>query len=317
MNFKPGVVAVAGEVIMDIVSTDQGEEAVAGGSPANVAVGLQRLGVPARLLARLSTDEYGRQLRRSLISNGVDVSHSIDADQAASVARVRLAADGGATYDFHVDGTADWQWRSGELTNALEGEVVALHVGSLAMTQAPGADALLELALRARTTCTVTYDPNCRPLIMGNPEAVRDRIMAAVTSADVVKVSTEDLEWFLPGREPIDVAREWHMLGASLVVVTRGPDGAIAVFGNDAVDVPGQPADVVDTVGAGDSFMSALIWGLCQRDLLGAHRRAALGKLDSAEVTALVRTAVAASAITCGRRGADPPTLADLQNAAA
>lgn len=308
-------IAVAGEAIVDIVATGSKEEAVAGGSPCNVAVGLARLGVPARMLARLSTDANGQFLRNSLAANGVDLSHAISAAQPASTAKVSLDAEGVAVYDFQVDGTADFQWRDSELVGAIDATVSALHIGSLAMTIPPGADALLTLGFQARTTATITYDPNCRPLLMRSPDRVIDRIMAGVACADVVKVSTEDLEWLLPGRDHVAIAREWRTLGPALVVVTRGPDGAVAVGHADSVEVPGRKVDVVDTVGAGDSFTSTLLWGLSRRALLGAANRAKLAATAADSLNEILVDAVRASSITCGRRGANPPTLAELEAA--
>jgi fructokinase len=134
-----GVVAVAGEVIMDMVPAGGVDlfRAAPGGSPANVAVGLARLGVPARLLARLSGDVLGRRLRSHLAGNGVDLSHAVDASEPSSLAIVVLAEDGSADYDFRVDGTADWQWTDAEVADAVDG-VLALHVGSLGLTTPPG-----------------------------------------------------------------------------------------------------------------------------------------------------------------------------------
>ena len=315
----PGVVAVAGEAITDMVpaGADGLFRAAAGGSPANVAVGLARLEVPARMLARLSGDVLGRRLRAHLDGNGVDLSHVVTAPEPSSLAIVVLGADGSADYDFRVDGTADWQWTDEELADALEG-VRALHVGSLALTTPPGGAVLRRLATRARATATVSFDPNVRGLLMGSASGVMAVVEEMLGVADVVKASSEDLEWLLPGRPLADVAAEWVSRGPALVVVTRGPGGALAAGATAGlVDRPGAAVDVVDTVGAGDSFMSALIAGLAGRDLLGADRREALRGLGSDVVAAVVDEAVTASSITCSRLGADPPTAGELRAALA
>lgn len=308
------VVAVAGETITDLVPA--GEDglfrAAPGGSPANVAVGLARLDVPVRMLVRLSSDVLGRRLREHLESNGVDLSYAVDASEPSSLAIVVLQPDGSADYDFRVDGTADWQWTDEELTGALQG-VHALHVGSLALTTPPGGLVLRRLAARARATATVSFDPNVRHLLMGTPQEVMVVVDAMLGVADVVKASVEDVEWLAPGRSPDEVASEWMSRGPSLVVVTRGGDGALAVGrSSGAVERPGVPVEVADTVGAGDSFTGALLAGLRQRDLLGSDRRDALGALDADVVGALLDEAVAVSAVTCSRRGADPPTAAEM-----
>ncbi len=311
------VVAVAGEVITDLVpaGADGLFQAAPGGSPANVAVGLARLDVPARMLARLSDDVLGRRLRAHLQANGVDLSHSVAAAEASSLAIVALQDDGSAAYDFRVDGTADWQWTDDELATALDG-VSALHVGSLAVTTPPGGAVLRRLAARAADSATVSFDPNVRQLLMGPAEEVLGVVHELLAVADIVKASDEDVAWLEPGRTAEEVAADWLSHGPALVVVTLGGDGAVAVgAASGTVRRPGARVDVIDTVGAGDSFMSALLAGLARRDLLGAARRASLQVLPPGEVGALLDEAIAASAITCSRPGADPPRSGELTRA--
>ena len=316
MEPPEGVVAVAGEVIMDLVPAGAPDlfRAAPGGSPANVAVGLARLDIPVRLLARLSDDVLGRRLRAHLVANGVDLSHAVRAVEPSSLAIVVLDDDGSADYDFRVDGTSDWQWTDAEVADAVA-EIVALHVGSLGLTTPPGGEVLRRLAARARDTATVTFDPNVRHLLMGSAQATMRIVDEVLQVADVVKASDEDIAWLAPGRELADVASEWAARGPALVVVTRGGDGAVAVGSSTGVvQRPGMRVDVVDTVGAGDSFMGAVLAGLHRRDLLGADRREALRSMDAGTVTALVDEAVEVSAITCSRRGADPPTAQELRD---
>lgn len=308
------VVAVAGEVITDFVPAGEVGlfRAVPGGSPANVAVGLARLDVPARMLARLSDDVLGRRLRAHLETSGVDLSHSVAAAEASSLAIVALLPDGSAAYDFRVEGTADWQWTDEELTTSLDG-AVALHVGSLGLTTPPGGEVLRRLARRAVATATVSFDPNVRHLLMGPAAEVLAVAHEMLAVADVVKASEEDVAWLEAGMAPEEASASWLGHGPALVVVTRGGDGAVASgAASGPVRRPGVPVDVVDTVGAGDSFMSALLAGLARRDLLGAGRRDALRALPAETVGALLDEAIAASAITCSRRGADPPNAAEM-----
>jgi fructokinase len=314
----PGVVAVAGEALVDFVPAggDGVFRAAPGGSPANVAVGLARLGVPTRLLARIADDLLGHRLRAHLDANGVDLSFAVRAAEPTSLAIVAVGRDGVVEYDFRVEGTADWQWRDAEVAGTLDGRVVALHAGSLALTMPPGADVLQRLLAGARQAMTVSYDPNCRPLLMGSPDAVRGRIEGLVALADVVKASADDLAWLLPGRPPEQVAESWLAKGPSLMVITLGPGGLLAATRQAGVlRRPGRVVQVADTVGAGDACMAALLAGLHRRDLLGAPRRPALQALDEATIAALADEAVAAAAITCTRPGADPPTAAELREA--
>jgi fructokinase len=315
-----GVVAVAGEALVDFVPAGGPGvfQAAPGGSPANVAVGLARQEVPTRLLARIADDLLGHRLRAHLDGNGVDLSYAVRAAEPTSLAIVAVGRDGVVEYDFRVEGTADWQWRDDELAGALDGGVVALHAGSIALTMPPGADVLQRLLAGARQSMTVTYDPNCRPLLMGSPDAVRGRIESLVALADVVKASADDLDWLLPGRAPEQVAEAWLAKGPSMVAITLGPAGLVAATRQAGVlRRPGRVVEVVDTVGAGDACMAALLAGLHRRDLLGGARRDALRAMDAATLAELADEAVLAAAITCTRPGADPPSADDLREASA
>jgi fructokinase len=284
-----------------------------GGSPANVAVGLSRLGIPARMLARISDDVLGRRVRDHLANNGVQLDHIAPATEQTSMAMVSVGPDGGPSYDFRIDGTADWQWSAAELEGALSGNVVALHSGSLALTTPPGAAVLRDLLARAAATATISYDPNCRPILMGEPADVLPGVREVLAMADIVKVSVEDLEWLLPGHSPEAVVEEWLGFGPAIVAVTVGGDGVLAgTAGGVRTRRPGVPVTVIDTVGAGDTFSAALLAGLHQRGLLGAAARPALRAVDGPTLDALLDDAARAAAITCSRRGADPPTAAEM-----
>jgi fructokinase len=311
-------VAVAGEVIVDLVPADVDGmfRAVPGGSPANVAVGLHRLDVPTRLVARLAGDPMGRRLRRHLEANGLDLSHVVAADEPSSLAIVSVEQDGTVGYDFRVDGTADWQWTDDELSDVVDNDVVALHVGSLAAAIEPGASALRRLVERVRAETTISFDPNVRPLLMGRREDVVTRVEGLVVLADVVKASAEDLAWLYPGDPPPTVAARWLGLGPSLVAITLGSDGVLAVgSGTAPVHRPAVPVAVVDTVGAGDAFMAALLAGLSKRDLLGRAQAVRLAALAGAELAAALDDAALAAALTCARPGADPPSAEQLRQA--
>jgi fructokinase len=289
-------------------------EVAPGGSPANVAVALARLGVPARMLARIADDMFGRRLRDHLTTNGVDLGHAVAATEQTSMAIIAVDPDGGPSYDFRIAGTADWQWTPDELAGALDGPVVALHSGSLALTTPPGAAVLRELIAKAAENVTISYDPNCRPLLMGDPADVLAGVHELLAVADVVKVSAEDLGWLVPSSTPDAVLDDWLGRGPAVVAVTLGGDGVIAgTAGGVRSRRPGVPVMVVDTVGAGDTFSAALLAGLHRLDLLGATARPALRAITTETLDALLDEAALAAAITCSRRGADPPTLDDLR----
>ncbi len=313
------MIVVAGEALIDLVGEPDGRfRPVPGGSPANVAVALSRLGRRTELLARLGTGRFGRLIRDYLEANGVGLAYAVQADEPATLAVVSLDDTGGAHYDFYVDGTADWAWSADELPARLPAETAALCTGSLAVALQPGAAAIADLVEREsrRGETTVVLDPNLRPALLGSRDQARERVESLVALAGIVKVSEDDLAWLVPGEAVADVATRWLALGPRLVVVTLGGRGAHARTASGIeVSVPARPVTVVDTVGAGDAFTAGLVDGLSQRSALGTG--AGLDRLDAAGLRAVLDHAAAVAALTCGRRGADPPTAAELARAAA
>jgi len=306
---------VMGEALVDVVEPASGEpSAHPGGSPANVALGLARLGRDVELWTWLGRDEDGALVRQHLEASGVRLTPgSFDADRT-SVARARLDASGVATYEFDLawdlHGTDD----SGSgAVGTHGGPPLVVHTGSIATVLEPGAARVADELAAHRATSTLTYDPNLRPQIMGSAERARPYVERLVALADVVKVSDEDLAWLEPGIDPLVVAARWAAAGPALVVVTRGGDGAFArTSSGDTFDLPGRRVDVVDTVGAGDSFMSGLVDGLWTAGLLGADRRAALHAADRATLERVLQRCVQIGAITVSRAGANPPWAAEL-----
>lgn len=302
---------MVGEALVDVVvgpdGTTRGRHP--GGSPANVALGLSRLGHRAELLTWLGADEDGDLVARHLADSGVQlVAGSRDAVRT-STATARLDGAGVASYDFDLDPVVpavDLQAVSGP-----EGFDV-VHTGSIAAVLGPGSAVAEALLSRTRHRSTITYDPNTRPALMGEPDLALAKVLAYVGIADVVKVSDEDLAWLRPGVDPLDVAGAWLTRGPSLVVVTRGGQGADAVCAAGAVHVDTPRTDVADTVGAGDAFMAGLLDALASRSLLGADRRPALSAADTATVAEVLRHAALVASLTCARPGADPPWRTEL-----
>ncbi len=317
------VIAVIGENIVDLVPNgDDGLlRPIPGGSPANIAVSAARLGSPTALLARIGADAFGRQIRRRLREDGVDERFLVDAaEPSSSLAVVSFDERRRASYDFWVTGTADWQWRPGELPARLPASVRALHLGSIAALRAPGA-ATIEAFAREQASndeVTLSLDPNLRPSIVGSGPEVTAAVERLVRLCQLVKVSDEDLDHLHPGRDPLEVAARWAASGPSLVVVTRGGDGAVALAGDQRLTVSAPEIALVDTVGAGDSFAGALLHGLAAAGLLGSALPKALAGADlTATIGPVVRAAVVAAALTCTREGADPPTRTELETALA
>lgn len=306
------MITVAGEALIDLVDEGGGRyRAHPGGSPANVAVGLARLGVPCSLLGRVSTDALGGQLASHLAGNGVSLRDVVRADEPTTLALASLDGAGQAAYSFYVQGTADWQWRPGELPGVLPPDVSGLHAGSLALALGPGARAVEDLlaAERVRGKVTISIDPNIRPPLAGRRADEVARVERQLRLAHIVKASEEDTGWLYPGAGSEVVAREWQRLGPRLVVITLGARGAYALA-PDGTEVrrPARPVQVADTVGAGDAFCSGLLDALWRGGLLGAGGDKALGGLTGRQIGEILDWAVLIAALTCERPGADPPT---------
>jgi fructokinase len=303
-----GRALVVGEALVDVVRRLDGSvDEHPGGSPANVALGLARLGRSVDLLTWLGTDARGDAVRRHLEASGVRLAAGSDGAASTSVAVATLDASGAATYTFELD----WQVPADHAGDY--GDVVVVHSSTIGAALEPGGAAVLRILAEARADATITYDPNIRPDLLGEPDAARELVEQLVVLSDVVKVSDEDLAWLEPGADPFDVARRWMSRGPALVVVTRGGEGAFAVTaGGVEVQVAAPPVQVADTVGAGDSFMSGLLDGLWSAGLLGASHRIALGGVGADVLTPVLERCVRIAAITVSRPGANPPTAAEL-----
>jgi fructokinase len=296
--------AVVGEALVDVVNGS----AYPGGSPANVALGLARLGRPVQLWTRLGRDEYGDLIRNHLQQSGVVVSFDAIDESATSSAIATLDDRGRASYEFDI--TWDVQ-----LPDTLPGDVATLHTGSLATVLAPGRDAVSELIRREHTRrrATISMDLNARPSLVDNREELVDRLDQLIPLAHVVKMSEEDLEYLWPD-DTFDAMAE-RLLAAgevAIVVVTRGPDGAWAATRQTAVAVPAPQVELVDTVGAGDAFTAGLLDALATANLLGADKADLLAQQSDEEIRRLIEAAAMVAAITCSRRGANPPTADEV-----
>jgi fructokinase len=306
--------SVIGEALVDLVGQRGGRTFVAhpGGSPANVALGLARLGTPVTLSTRLGNDTFGQMIIEHLSASGVVVDAGPEPRQPTSLAIATLAA-GVASYDFRIT------WEMAALP-PVPIDTRCLHTGSLATALPPGDAAVLDLLHRERerSRVTISYDPNVRPALLVDAERARPKIEELVALSDVVKVSDEDLRWLYPTERDEDVARRWLTLGdPALVVVTRGGEGTFALCKSVEITRPAVPIDLVDTVGAGDSFSSGMLHGLHRADLLGGPRRSALADIDETTLAAILDEAALIAAITCSRPGADPPRRSEADRAAA
>ena len=306
------MLTVIGEGLVDVVQRSSGIQAHVGGSPLNVAVGLARLDHPVQFIGRYGRDAYGDSVAAHLKSSSVLLPLAPDG-LPTSVATALIDDDGAASYTF------DLAWELPGLADRLPFMLQAttlLHTGSIATMLAPGAAEVLAAVEHAHPSATISFDPNCRPSIITDVDYARRQAEKFVTLADVVKASDEDLEWLYPGEDPLDSARRWLSLGGSegpaMVVVTRGAEGPWGVNAAGEAHFPAPSVKVADTVGAGDSFMAALLSGVVDLGLAGAQNRKDLRDLSAESLRDLLAHAAWAAAVTVSRAGANPPTRAEL-----
>jgi fructokinase len=323
-RYGAAVITVCGELVIDLIpaspaGSPPGESpryaAFPGGNALNVAVASARLGVATHLMSRVGPGPFGTLLRDQARRAGVATDAMLPASEPVSLAVVELAESGSASYSFHTIGAADWQWTPEELSRAWPVDTRIVHVGSISSWTPPGADHIAELVHRARAEgrALVSFDPNVRPSLIDDEDAVRARIDDLRRTADIVKVSAEDLEWLEPGVDLDEAALRWADEGPALVVLTDGGAPLRAARPGGRLLRRQPPAvDVVDTVGAGDSLAAGLFAGLVRT---GTLTRPALLQLPEPALVELLDDAVLVAALACTRAGADPPTAAELATA--
>lgn len=286
---------VIGESLIDRVGESGAE--VPGGSPANVALTLGRLGVRPRLLTVLGRDAAGDAIRNRLVTSGVFVD-AVAAERTSS-STAFLTANGDARYDFDIT----WDLEGAE-DDAL---IDHIHTGSLGSYIEPGAEDVARIIAGYRGRASISYDPNIRASLISDASAVRARVEGFVAQADIVTLSEDDAAW-LDGQNSI--VDRWHSDGVPLVILMRGDQGARVFFGGQSIDVPAVRTRVVDTVGAGDSFTGAVLAEMHRRDLLGARTKIQAASLN--DIEEIVRFAVRVAALTVSRQGADPPRRGEI-----
>ena len=305
------MILISGEALIDLIpdpAVENRYDAVLGGSPFNVAIGLARLGAPTAFVSRLSSDPNGESLAAALARGGVDLNLVARDVRPTTLAFVmRGTAQTGSRYSFYIDATSfdgEWPFPSEWPAGARH-----LHVGSFAAVGPRHAERVVAALKLARDHATTSFDPNIRPLVTPDRDAVRAMAERQVALASLVKASEEDLEWLYPGRPIEDTLGDWASRGPRFCVATLGGSGAIACLGAERLSVVAPKIDVVDTVGAGDSFMSALLSAMDRDGALGPQD----GPPSRERLQGWLDFAAKASAITCTRKGSDPPTLAEVQ----
>jgi fructokinase len=301
---------IIGEALIDVVQhagKPLGEHV--GGSPLNVAVGLALLDRRVEFLTYIGDDRRGRRIADYLHDAGVHLTDgSIGASRTAT-ALADLDEKGVATYQFDIE----WQ----VAPDAAVSRPLVLHTGSIATALAPGCDGVAQLIDAHAAAATITLDPNIRPAFYKDADDARSRVEAVIAHSDVVKASDEDMRWLDPQSSPEQLAARWLALGPAIVAVTLGAEGSYAVCAAGEQRIPAYPTEVVDTVGAGDSFMTGLIDALWDLALLGGHRRKQLRDIGIDALREVLKVAGLSSALTVARPGAALPDRATRDRAAA
>jgi fructokinase len=296
---------VVGESLVDIVrGADGSTSEFAGGSAANVAVALARLGRPVDFASSWGQDRRGGVLEDRLERDGVSIAVDPHAIGHTSTADATIGSDGHASYTF------DLSWRLNPLREGIDPLVV--HTCSLGAVLPPGADDVLAILESARDKATISYDVNVRPAITGTGPDLVSQVESVVARSDIVKASDEDLQALYGELDPVAGAKRLLTLGPAAVVVTRGQGGATWVSVSQEVDVASVPVVVADTIGAGDTFCAAMLDRLWTRGLLGPGGRESLVDVARDAVVDVLSHAARAAAVTVGRPGADPPYRHEL-----
>ncbi len=306
-------IALAGEALIDFTATHglsfDGHE---GGALTNCAVAAARLGQPTGFITQLSTDLFGERLLAWMHGNGIDTRFVLRSDAPSTLAFVERTPQTNR-YAFYVHGTADTQWAPAELP-VLPDDCRYLHFGSISLLHEPAASRIVDLVRAQRAQGErrlVVFDPNVRLSLIPDVDAYRARLPGWVGLCDVLKFSDEDAATLAPGASLAEAAARFLPMGPRAVVVTRGAHGATLYrSGHPPIDVQPPAVQVVDTIGAGDTFAAGLSVGLLEQ---GVETLAQLDALSDAGWRAVLALAATAAALNCTREGADPPRRAEVQ----
>jgi fructokinase len=297
---------VCGEVLIDLIPGADGVRVPhVGGGPANTAKALARLGHDVQFIDGISTDEYGVAARKELLDDEVKLDLVLTSDKPTCLAIISLDANGGASYEFKIDGTATFDFNLNWLPDPSRYKPQVLHIGTLVTVIQPGADVLYDWAMQVAEFAPIVFDPNIRPSVMGDRDLYEAAVEKWAALSSVIKVSDDDMAWLYPGQKYEDVAQRWINEGAALVVVTRGSNGIIGFTADGAVEVDGAKITVADTVGAGDTVGAIIVEAMVEKGILA---------LTGDILKATLHHAAVAAGITCSRKGAQPPYKHELKN---
>ena len=304
------MIICCGESLIDFIPTEDGQayHPCPGGSILNIAVGLGRMGVPVGFLSRLSTDLFGDMLADHLSSNQVDLQICPRVAGQTTLAFVSLNSkeSNEPQYAFYATGAVDRTLTFEDLPAGFDEKVSVLHFGSISLVLEPGASALETIMKRESRRRVLTLDPNVRPIVISDWNVYRDRFEKWVSWVDILRLSEADLTLLYPETEIHDHLSRWFKAGLSLVILTQGENGASAYLPNGTrAFVPTRKVAVKDTVGAGDTFFSAVLTYLHDHNTFADIKR--ISRMSQEDLEACLTFATNAAAINCMRNGANPP----------
>lgn len=311
---------VIGEALIDLIQDGDSFKPIVGGANANVALALARRGEPHKFLGRISEDVFGRQIRQRLQSNSVDLELSVVAKEPTTLAVASIDAAGVASYSFYVNGTADWNWSANELPDLEqihELGVTCIQFGCLSMAIEPG-NLVIELWLGGLSELgqlTLSHDLNIRSALGFQRNSELERVLRINQSSHIIKASDADIEWLYdlaPGADLDEIAKLWAADG-KLVLITRGANGASIYRDGKRLDVSAPKVNLVDTVGAGDTFMANFLAELAALNGLGSNPIDRLGRITDDQLVSVAKFAATAAGIVCERQGCEPPTKKETQ----
>lgn len=298
-------ILIVGEALIDRIATAAGTDDRPGGSPMNVAYGLARLGCTVGFLTSIGDDLQGKLILEHLASAGARLLPGSVTRGRTSTAVATLDTNGSASYHFDI------RWRLSSDVPPIPTPMV--HAGSIGAMLEPGAESVHKIVRASQKSALISFDPNIRPSLLPSPDLARARFQQFASLSDVVKLSEQDAAWLYPGTPPNEVLERVLALGPALAVVTCGADGAVLASAESAVRIPSMAVTAVDSIGAGDAYMSALLFQLhrlLQVEGLAILRTGSV--YSSAELTLIGEFASMCAAISVTRPGADPPTTAEL-----
>ena len=317
------MILVIGEALIDLIESRETKgqfQAVVGGANANVALALARRETDHQFLARISSDRFGTLIKELLSSNNVNLEHIINTDEPTTLAVISVNAQGSPTYNFYTNGTADWGWTKEELPTKEQVKALnakAISFGCLTMAMEPGNHVIEAWAKELKNDLTISHDINIRAALGFDRDKERVRVERVNSFSHIIKASDEDIEWLYdlePDSDLTEIINSWINNTNKIVLLTRGSQGTRIYRNNETVDVPARKITVVDTVGAGDTFIAHLLGQLEENNYLGENPLEKLASLPTEQLAQSVKTAGIAASITCERAGCEPPTLEEVKS---